>query len=461
MITYQDFLREDAKGHRLDMVQRIVAVHQSSKEYHTAKTADEYDKQQNTTIYNFVRTILSATGEKIIDTVAANNRIASNFFRRLNVQRNMYSLGNGITFADESIKERLGAGFDETLRKAGYAALIHGVSYIFWNVDQAHVFRLTEFAPVWDEYDGTLSAGVRFWRLDADHPLTAVLYTPEGYETYTEIDGALTVKEPMQRYRQTVAAAPAVGEIVIDSSNYSRLPIQPLWGSELRQSTLVGMQQSIDSFDLIRSGFANDLSDCAQIYWIIKNAGGMTEADLARFREKLLYRHIAQVSNADENDIQPYTQEIPFEARTAYLDRIRSGIYEDFGGLDVSSISAAAKTATEINAAYQPMDENADDFEYQIIECVTALLGLQGVSGEAAIPIFKRNRIANQMEQTTMILSAANYLDDEAVLDKLPWITSDEVLEILARKDAEDMSRMQAVRRDAPAVPAVSGEDEA
>lgn len=445
MITYQDFLREDAQGRRLDVIQRIIAAHMSSAAYKTARDADEYDRQRNVTIYNFVRTILSAAGEKIIDTVAANNRIASNFFRRLNVQRNMYSLGNGVTFAKDETKEKLGVGFDEVLRKAGYAALIHGTAFLFWNVDRAHVFRLTEFAPVWDETDGALCAGVRFWRLDAEHPLTAVLYTPDGYETYTEIDGELTLQEPMQRYRQTVVSAPAMGEMVIGGSNYSRLPIFPLWGSELHQSTLVGMQQSIDSFDMIRSGFANDLSDCAQIYWIIKNAGGMNEADLARFREKLLYRHIAQVSNADENDIQPYTQEIPFEARSAYLDRIRAGIYEDFGALDVSTISAAAKTATEINAAYQPLDENADDFEYQIIDCVVAILGLLGVTGDDAIPLFKRNRIANQLEQTTMVLSAANYLDDEAVLDKLPWITSDEAAEILARKDAEDMERMQMV----------------
>ena len=445
MITYQDFLREDAQGRRLDVIRRIIAAHTSSAAYKMARDADEYDRQRNVTIYNFVRTILSATGEKIIDTVAANNRIASNFFRRLNVQRNMYSLGNGVTFAKDKTKEKLGVGFDEVLRKAGYAALIHGTAFLFWNVDRAHVFRLTEFAPVWDEIDGALCAGVRFWRLDAEHPLTAVLYTPDGYETYTEIDGELTLQEPMQRYRQTVVSAPAMGEMVIGGSNYSRLPIFPLWGSELHQSTLVGMQQSIDSFDMIRSGFANDLSDCAQIYWIIKNAGGMNEADLAHFREKLMYRHIAQVSNADENDIQPYTQEIPFEARSAYLDRIRAGIYEDFGALDVSSISAAAKTATEINAAYQPLDENADDFEYQIIDCVTAILGLLGVTGDDAIPLFKRNRIANQLEQTTMVLSAANYLDDEAVLDKLPWITSDEAAEILARKDAEDMERMQMV----------------
>jgi hypothetical protein len=53
-------------------------------------------------------------------------------------------------------------------------------------------------------------------------------------------------------------------------------------------------------------------------------------------------------------------------------------------------------------------------------------------------PIFKRNRISNQKEQTEMILSAAEYLDDETVLTKLPFISVDEVAEILKKKDKQD-----------------------
>ena len=34
--------------------------------------------------------------------------------------------------------------------------LIHGVSFLFWNVDRLHVFPLTEFAPLWDESTGAL-----------------------------------------------------------------------------------------------------------------------------------------------------------------------------------------------------------------------------------------------------------------------------------------------------------------
>jgi hypothetical protein len=203
------------------------------------------------------------------------------------------------------------------------------------------------------------------------------------------------------------------------------------------------MRSKIDAYDIVQSGFANDMQDCAQIYWLINGAGGMNDKDLSRFRERLLYRHIASAPNSDDVKVTPYTQEIPFNAREALLTRIKAQIYEDFGGLDVHTVAAGA-TNDHIEAAYQPMDENADDFEYQIIEAVRKLLALQGVSAEDATPQFKRNRIANETERTQMVMTAAQYLDDEAVLNHLPWLTPEEVDEILKRKAAEDMERLTA-----------------
>ena len=44
-----------------------------------------------------------------------------------------------------------------------------------------------------------------------------------------------------------------------------------------------------------------------------------------------------------------------------------------------------------------------------------------------------------------MVLTAATYLDDEAVLRHLPWLTPEEVDEILERRDAEDMERLDVL----------------
>ena len=102
---------------------------------------------------------------------------------------------------------------------------------------------------------------------------------------------------------------------------------------------------------------------------------------------------------------------------------------------------AAGATNDHIDAAYQPLDEEADDFEFQIIECVVALLALQGVSEEDATPSFKRNRISNQKEQTDMVMETRELIGDELALKKLPFLTPDEVAARLDTMLAEEMSR--------------------
>ena len=414
MLTFQDFQKVNERD-RAEFVARLIREHEASELVLTAREADEYDKQKNTTIRNFVQTIFSASGAQIDNVVASNNKRACNLFRRLNVQRCTYSLGNGITFAQEETKKKLGDDFDTRIKTGAYKALIHGVSFLFLNMDRIHVFPVTEFAPLYDEMTGALCAGVRYWRLAAAKPSTAVLYEEDGYTVYTA--------EKSMEYVETEPKR--------------------------------GLQDGIDNYDLISNGWCNDLTDCAQVYWILENYGGMSEADKANFRARLMYQHIAGADTTDGGKITPYTQEIPYAAREAYLNMLRHDIYTDFGGLDVSGISASAKTATEINAAYQPMDENADDFEYQIIEAVQQILALIGVEDT---PQFKRNRIANQMEQVEMLNIEASMvsLDDETLLNKFPNFTPEEVQNALDRMVEEQAERVN----NAPPVPPVAAQNE-
>lgn len=447
MYTYQDYLKiKDDRRKLQDFVAKVINEHKSSKAYKTALIADEYDAERNVTILNFVKMLYGAAGQKLVDETASNMKLTSNFFARLNVQRCTYSLGNGLTFQDKEVVKKLGANSDKVVKDAGYYGLIHGLSFLYWAYDHIHLFKLTEFSPLWDENTSELGAGVRFWQMDSEKPLHAVLYTPEGYIEYEsekgDASGLKARADGFTPYIVTVKTTPAIGGDVETAHNYAGLPIIPLWGSRLHQSTLVGMRNKIDTFDLIHSGFANDVNDCAQIYWLVSNAGGMSEKDLSQFRERLLFRHIANVPNASDGvEVKPYTQEVPYNSRKVLLDQIRNQIYEDFGALDVHTIAAGA-TNDHIDAAYQPLDENADDFEYQIIDAIQKLLALQCVDADKATPQFKRNRISNQMEQVQMVMMEAEYLDDETILKKLPNISSEEVEQIMNKKTAEDLDRL-------------------
>lgn len=448
MITYSDFLNAPD---REKFIVSSIASYRRSKPYQIALDANEYDAQRNVTIIQNVRKIYDITGVSAPDPISANNRIPSNFFHRLNNDRCTYSLGNGISFSDQDgtvdnrNKEALGKDFDTVLFDAGYLALIQGVSYIYVGGGENVLFPMTEFLPLPDEETGTIRAGIRFWSLDwRRRPGYCVLYEEDGYTRYRSKDGkaGLSQLELMQEktaYRVTVQSSAADGEEIVGQENYSALPIVPVYASRTKESTLVGMRANIDAYDMIHSGFANDLQDCAQIYWLISNAMGMDENDVAKLRDRLLFQHMAVVDTTDGANVTGYTHEIPYAARTECLNAIRKQIYDDFAVLDVHTVAAGA-TNDHIDAGYQPMDEEADQFEYWIIKAVQQIETILGL--DPLVPLFKRNRISNQKEQTDMVMMASGYLDRESILKLLPFITVDQVDEILNRLDQEEGRRM-------------------
>lgn len=466
IITYQELLENGATP---GFVKGAIERHKASEMYKNARSADNYYRQRNETICNFTRTLFGTDGSRFDDFTASKLRIASNIFKRLNVQRCMYSLGKGVSFVEvgedgeDTTKAKMGPRFDDDVKQIGLNALIHGISFPFWNLDHIDVFAATEFAPIWDETSGALMAGIRFWRLDATRPLHAVLYEQDGYTAFDAKTGddLQVCPEGKRPYKATYAEVPADGlKLAVDEENYSRLPIIPIWGSDAHQSTLVGLRESVDAYDLIKSGLANDTQDCAEIYWIVENAGGMNDDDLQQLRDRLKLTHIANANTEDGGRISPYTQEVPYAARKAVLDAIKADMYEDFGALDVHTVAAGA-TNDHIDAAYQPMDEEADEFERHMREGIMDLVALQGITDT---PVFTRNRISNVRDQVETVLMEAEYLDDETILRKLPNITPDEVAEILKRKDEEAADKIAmlspALQANAAGQPADDGEED-
>lgn len=452
MYTFQDFEKAEDKP---AFIAAAIQSYKLSEEYQMALLADEYDAQKNTTILKAAKTIYNAAGIEREDFTASNNKIASNFFNRLNTQRCMYSLGNGISFVDpkefqkgkkDTTKEKLGKHFDHTIKEAGYHALTHGRSYLFWDMDRTYEFELTEFVPFDDETDGTLRAGARFWQLASDRPMNVVLYEEDGYTKYRSgDDGRLQEVQPKRAYKVTYHYTDAGDTVSIDEENYIRLPVVRMFASRLKQSTLIGMRDAIDAYDLIKSGFANDLQDCAQVYWVVQNYGGMDKQDLAEFLDRLKLHHIVGIDSQAGGGVTPYTQDIPFQARETLLSELRSGLYEDFGGLDVH-VMAAGATNDHIDAAYQPLDENASDFEHWVGDAIIQLLELQGIEDT---PIFNRQRISNHAEQVGILVQEAAWLDAKTIVRKLPNLTPDEAeaaIEAKEKEMEEQMGFMQAMQ---------------
>ena len=101
-----------------------------------------------------------------------------------------------------------------------------------------------------------------------------------------------------------------------------------------------------------------------------------------------------------------------------------------------------------------PQDEfeKTDEFELCIHEFINGILTAAGIKDTAT---FKRSQIVNRKEETEMLLLASEYLDDETILRKLPFLTEDEIEGILQRKDAEEVNRFKPITKTNDKQPAI------
>lgn len=448
MKTYQDLVKVGpSDSERATFCREAVNAFMGSPDYRRAKDGELYYNKHNTTIERFQKMLYTVSGSQVPDIFSANYKLKTLFFRRLVQQQVQYVLGNGLTLQDEGNKEKLGKDFDFMLQKAAKHAMVAGRAFGFWNMDHLEIFGYADtpaepgFCPLYNEETAELDAGIRYWfrTIDSVSVFRATLYEADGYTEYIQSGKEdAKVLQPKRGYKQTVIATPAAGVVSVIDENYSKLPIVPLYANDSHESELEGIRECIDCYDYIKSGLANDIDDTSGFYWILKNTGGMDDLDLAQFIQRLKTVKATTLDGDEGVEAEAHTLDVPYAARTAMLELLRKDIYEDFQALDVNTLSAAAKTTQEIQAAYQSQDNKCADFEYYVIDFVQRILEIAGIDDN---PTFMWNRVVNQLEQTQMVLQAANYLTDEAVIRHLPFLTPEEAIEVINTRGDEDYSR--------------------
>ena len=456
MYTYQDLLAVgDSDALRIDFTKKVINQHVGSDLYRDAQLADEYDRRQNRTIRLYQKLLYTVTGQAVPDNYSANFKLPSNFFNRFIVQENQTLLANGVTFKNEATKKKLGNDFDTKLSMIGKSALASGVCFGFWNLDHLEIFPIYSrdlpcFAPLYDEENGTVRAGVRFWQLDAEHPLRATLYEMDGYTEYVWRKGepgailapkrAYVIKKIGDQRDEQEGTLELIGE------NYPTFPIVPLWGNPHRQSEIIGLQEGIDCYDLIKSGFANTVDEASLVYWTISNAGGMNDTDLVKFVEHMKTVKAAVVDD-DGAKAESHTIDAPYESREAILNRLEKDLYRDAMAVNTDEIAAGNVTATQIRAAYDAHNSKVDQYETCVIDFIQGILAVAGLEDD---PTFTRSQIANESEMIQNVVTAAQYLHEDYVVRKLLQLFGDGDLadEMIAQLAADELDRGRDLDRE-------------
>lgn len=446
--TWQDWLSEN--GSR-DLLLKIIRTYKASADFKNALTAQSYFDGDNEAIRQKVvlkANTINQTDEtgrvtKILQNQEiAGARLANGFFTRAVMQQNQFLLGNGVRLKDQAQKDRLGLGFDKVLETMGENALVQGVCWGFWNLDHLEVIpaasdKASGFVALLDEMTSQPMLGIQFWQLTAKKPLYIRLFEVDGVTLLRHKDNILEEVEPKRSYvRRT--SVDAAGAQVVGENNYSVLPVIPFYANKRKASELtVHIKSKIDAYDRIASDFVDNLDRANDVYWVLTNFGGGTQAVLEMLEQINKIRAVVNQGNGmGSATAEPHTIEVPYEARKTALELLRSALYEDFMALDMSSITGGSLTNVAIEAATADLNMKANAYEWQAFQFMQKLLSLLGIQTEDIK--FRRQTISNAQEIVESIYLARGDLSRRKALELNPYILEDEIETIMDEIDEED-----------------------
>ena len=430
--------------------------------FKTGKTAGEFYRGRDTELENMKNYVFDADGNPHEDTVSPNHKLTKNFFYLFTTQLVAYLLGNGVSFENPEIKEKLGGSeFDYKLQRLLAYAACDGESYGY--VDETGITQMCYACklegkepyciPLYDENDGELKAAIRYWRLTPDSPLRVTLYEIDGFTEYKEaVDdennptGVIEVMQEKSSYKGTEISNAIEGSYRKEGKNPGKLPVVPM-GYICGQSSIVGNVTLIHAYNVILSDMANGV-DMNTTFWKVKNADGMDKRDDNNLLYDIFRTHVIHTPEGVEVDKEEVSmQTAEYQNVLAVIEAI---LYDNFQAVRTANISATAKTTVEIKAAYENLNMRCDEVEKYVADFIRGCLEVIGEDPNEPFH-FKRPNNINQSEFVQLILSAVPVIGDDVALKQILECLGmiDEYEAIKEQREAEAMEQFGLLQQAA------------
>lgn len=452
-LTWQDLQECETEADRIAFIRRAIELHESSPAFKAGREAGMFYRQIDLEQEAYTKKVYDLQGFAHEDNVSPNNKLTTNFFYTFTDQMVQYLLGNGVSFDNPEIKEKLGNGFDYDLIDMLTYAACDGVSFALYTEERGiepfcFACRIEGkepyFIPLYDEDDGSLKAGIRYWRLAPTKPLRATLYEPgyvTEYKEFTDSDGetGLQVMEERKPYTSNTVSNDIEGVYSSTGEDSGVFPIIQMDYIN-GQSSMVGNKNKLHAFNMILSEYANNV-DWNLLYWVLNNCDGMSTQDDINFVASIIKSHVFHLQ--DGVTAEPHQLQVQYEAREALLERLRRQLFFDFQAVDVERIAAGNVTTVEINAAYNSLERKCDKVEKYVSRAIQQLLVLMGYDKDEPFH-FQRARERNEQEAVQTAVAKAPFIGDEATTKEILEISgkTDEFEEIQKQKAADALARM-------------------
>lgn len=348
--------------------------------------ANQYYQGNNVTISLIKRMFWSDKSKKMMEnSYVSNYRIGFGSFHDI-VSQKVSTLLNEEPEISEDVKDpefvtRMGYA----LKNLGTMASNCGVAFAFYAIgDSLTVFDSWNCIPFYDDETGNLAVFVRYWDVQArsggKRKRFAEIYRETGMTRMLSEDGKpFAAIGPEVPYRYVISRDAVEGERT--EALPGPMPIIELDNDKSKKSDMTpDIRSKIDMIDILQSGFANNIDDFAEVFWVVKNGAGLDTDEFADFAQQMAKTHLLKITGdaGAQLDAHAETTSIPVEARTKLIEILKQDLISDSGVLDVKDIASTQLTNVAIKAASMKLKQRVGDFEWEVYQAAKAILSIYG-----------------------------------------------------------------------------------
>lgn len=372
----------------------------------------------------------------------ADNRISHSWHNLLVTQKTAYALTFPPTFdvgdkaTNDRVAEVLGDSYVDTAIQLGVDASNASVGWLhYWRgADGGFRYHTVDPIQIVPVFSGTL-----------DSELIGVL------RCYTKLDPERAQEQQICEFWDSERvrffaqntygnfayfAYPEIGTEMVH--RLGAVPFIPFWNNPQRMGDLPLYQDLVDAYDKVVSGFANDMEDVQEIIFVLKNYGGQ---DKTEFIDDLKKSKIIKVEG--DGGVDTIRAEIPFEARGAFLDRVRKQIFVSGMGVEPDPERFGNASGVALKFMYSLLELKAGMMETQFkkgfAELVRAICRFEGLAEpKKIIQTWTRNAVQNDLETAQIAAQSAGVISAQTIVKNHPWVDDAEAeLKQLEKERAE------------------------
>lgn len=381
----------------------------------------------------------------------ADNRIAHNFHQLITDEEVDYILSYdpiidvGDNTKNKKIFEYLGDDFLKKSRALAIEACNAGIAWLHYWIDvkakklcYALVPTDQVIAVMEDSLEEKIKYLIRYYPVVKTIELTKKTYLRVEVWDDTKCEYMLF---PGDRSSFSLVGSKEDGTL---QHSFGKVPFISFANNNRKQSSLKKYKGLIDAYDIVVSGYVNDVMDIQQVIYILENYAG---TDLSSFLSDLKKYKTVSVGDdgieGSKGDLRTLAIDIPVEARNSLLEFLKKQIYTAGQALsrDVESVGNAS--GETLKFFYRDLDLKVGDKEVEFIsgyrELIRAICDYKNVKLSGPIGFtFTRNKISNDQETAQICKDSVGVIPTKLIWKNHPFVDNLEECEKMWNEEKQE-----------------------